>query len=164
MKIQNMTRCGIFAAVLAVCGWIALPLGEISVSLQTFGVALCLGSLGGGLGTAAILVYLLLGAIGIPVFTGFQGGPAALLGPTGGYLWGFLLAGFLFCMTEKRLPLWINLILCQLIIYITGSAWYYYAYAQAALWPILLKCVLPYLLPDALKLWLAVYMVKRLRL
>lgn len=157
-----MTRCGIFAALLAVCGWIAIPLGDISVSLQTFGVALCLGVLGGRLGAVSILVYLSLGALGVPVFTGFQGGPAALLGPTGGYLWGFLLAGFLFCLTEKMLPLWLNLILCQLIIYTTGTAWYSFAYAQTALWPILLKCVLPYLLPDALKLWLAMYVVKRI--
>ena len=156
-----MTRCGLMAAVLAICAWISLPIGSIAVSLQTLGVLLCLGLLGGKLGTASILVYLTLGAMGAPVFTGFQGGLATLTGPTGGYLWGFFLAGVLFCCMEKKLPLWISYVLCQLIIYITGTLWYCIAYAPGGLGLILLQCVLPYLIPDVLKLLVATQTVKK---
>ena len=95
MKIRKMTRCALLAAVMAVCAWISVPVGELAVSLQTFAVFLTLGFLGGRLGSAAVLVYLLLGAAGVPVFAGFRGGIGVLLGPTGGYLWGFLAA----CLT-----------------------------------------------------------------
>ncbi|MBQ9762046.1 MAG: biotin transporter BioY [Oscillospiraceae bacterium] len=163
MKIRNMTRCGLMAAMLAVCGWIAVPLGDISVSLQTLGVLLCLGVLGGRLGSVAILVYLSLGALGAPVFTGFQGGFAVLLGPTGGYLWGFLLVGAVYLLVENKLPLWLCMVLCQLIIYINGTIWYFHLYAQGGLWAIILKCVVPYLVPDGLKLLLALHLTSRIR-
>ena len=82
MKLQNMTRCGVLCAVLAVCAWLSFPLGDQAISLQSFGVFLALGLLGGRDGTITVLVYLLLGAAGVPVFAGFRGGFAVLLGHT----------------------------------------------------------------------------------
>ena len=90
-----MALCGLFSALLAICAWISVPLADAAVTLQTFGVFLCLGTLGGKRGTTAILVYLLLGAVGLPVFSGFRGGFEALLGTTGGYLTGVLVSGLL---------------------------------------------------------------------
>ena len=70
MKPREMTRCGVLAAILAVCAWLSVPLGDQAVSLQSFGVFLALGLLGGRGGTVTVLVYLLLGAAGAPVFSG----------------------------------------------------------------------------------------------
>ena len=88
MRVKNMTLCGLFVALLAICAWLSIPLGSIAITLQTFAVFLCLGLLGGKLGSVTILVYLLLGLVGVPVFSGFRGGATALMGATGGYLFG----------------------------------------------------------------------------
>lgn len=164
MKIRNMTRCAVLAALMAVCAWISVPLGDQAVSLQTFAVFLTLGLLGGKAGTATMLVYLLLGAAGVPVFTGFRGGIAALLGPTGGYLWGFLAGAVLYWVLEKRLPHWIAMVLSLLLCYACGTAWYFFLYAGgASIWAILGTCVVPYLLPDGIKLFLALTLTKQLK-
>ena len=163
MKLREMTRCGIFAAVLAVCAWISVPLGDQAVSLQSFGLFLALGLLGGRNGTLTVLVYLLLGAAGLPVFTGFRGGFAVLLGPTGGYLWGFLTACILYWLLEKRLRPWVNMALGLAVCYVCGTVWYYWVYAPGAIWPVVLTCVVPYLLPDALKLILSLSIVRKMK-
>lgn len=163
MKIRNMSRCAVLAAVMTVCAWISVPLGDQAVSLQTFALFLTLGILGGKLGTVTVLVYLLLGAVGLPVFTGFRGGIGILLGPTGGYLWGFAGACALYWLLEKQLPRWLNMNLGMLLCYACGTAWYYYMYAPGAVWPVIMTCVVPYLIPDAIKLLLALPLSQRLK-
>ena len=163
MKLRDMTRCAVFAAVLAVCAWLSFPLGDQAVSLQSFGVFLALGLLGGGNGTISISVYLLLGIAGAPVFSGFRGGFSVLLGPTGGYLWGFLTAALLYWVLEKHLRPWVNMTLGMALCYLCGTLWYYLMFASGAIWPVVLTCVAPYLIPDGLKIFLAVYLGKRLK-
>lgn len=163
MKLRDLVRCGICGALMAVCAWICLPLGEVAVTMQSFGVFLTLCLLGGSKGTAAFSAYLILGAVGLPVFSGFRGGFGVLLGPTGGYLWGFLLACLLFWLLERRLPKTMLLILGQLLCYLCGTAWYLFAYAPGGFWPAVLVCVVPYLLPDALKLSLALGIAGRIK-
>ena len=80
MKVRNMALCALFAALLAVCAWLAIPVGDTAFTMQTFGVLLTLGLLGGRWGSVSILLYLLLGLVGLPVFSGFQGGFGVLLG------------------------------------------------------------------------------------
>lgn len=169
MKLKYMALCGLFAALLALCAWLSFPMGDVAVTLQTFGVFLCLGLLGGRRGTGAILVYLLLGAVGLPVFSGFRGGLGALLGVTGGYLTGFLICGLVYWLLSALLPghtllpMVAGLVAC----YCFGSLWYSYIYigngTAANLGFILAKCVLPYLLPDGIKLFLALTLTKKLR-
>ena len=89
MKTKDMALIGLFAALLAICSWISIPT-TIPFTLQTMGVFLAVGLLGGKRGTISILLYLLIGAVGVPVFSGFKGGIGALAGPTGGYLIGFV--------------------------------------------------------------------------
>lgn len=163
MKLRNMTRCAIFSAVLAVCAWLSIPLGDQAISLQSFGVFLTLFLLGGRDGTVSVLVYLLLGVVGVPVFSGIRGGISVLLGPTGGYLWGFLAAAILYWVLEKRLPSWMNTTLSMMLCYTCGTVWYYFIFAPGALWPVLLTCVVPYLLPDILKIFLAHSVARRLK-
>lgn len=163
MKIRKMTRCAMLTALLAVCAWISVSVGDNAVSLQTFAVFLTLGLLGGRLGTVTVLAYLLLGAVGVPVFTGFRGGIGALLGPTGGYLWGFLVACLMYWLLENRLPRWLNMAFGMLCCYACGTLWYYFAYAEVTLWPVILTCVIPYIVPDVIKIILALTISDRLR-
>lgn len=145
---------------MAICSWISLPVGHMALTMQTFGVLLALGVLGGKWGSVSILVYLLLGAAGLPVFSGFRGGLGHLLGITGGYLWGFLLTGLVYWAWEKRgrLPaMALGLAAC----YLCGCAWFW-LYAGGGMGLIFLQCVVPYLIPDALKLWLSLTVSKRI--
>ena len=158
---RNMTRCALFAAMMALCAWIGIPLGHTVFTMQTFGVLLALGILGGKRGTVSILCYLLLGAAGLPVFSGFRGGIGAILGPTGGYLWGFLATGLVFWLLEKwgrPAAMIAGIIVC----YACGTLWYM-TYTGGALAAVLAQTVLPYLIPDALKLVLALRLTKRLQ-
>lgn len=125
---KNLTRCALCAALLCLCGWISIPLPGISLTMQTFGVFLTLLLLGGSLGTATILGYLTLGCAGLPVFTGFRGGIGALLGPTGGFLWGFLLTGLIYRVCESRLSKTLGLMLGMAGCYICGALWYYFGW------------------------------------
>lgn len=163
VAVRNMTRSALFAALMSLCAWLSLPVGQLAVSLQSFAVLLALGVLGGKRGTAAVAVYLALGAVGLPVFTGFRGGFSVLLGPTGGYLWGFLLAGGLFWLLEKRLRVWVNMILALLCCYACGTAWYAAMYG-GDVWAVLGLCVAPYLLPDGCKLALALLCCRKLKM
>lgn len=87
---RDLCFCAIGAALIAVCAWISIP-ADVPFTLQTFAIFTVCGLLGGKRGTVSVLVYLLLGAVGAPVFAGFRGGFASLLGTTGGYLVGFVL-------------------------------------------------------------------------
>lgn len=88
---RSLTRVALFAAVLAVFSQVAIPLPSgVPVTLQTFAVALIGYTLGVREGALAVLVYLLLGAVGVPVFAGLKGGAMLFAGLTGGFLWGFV--------------------------------------------------------------------------
>ena len=145
---------------MTICAWISVPVFDIAFTLQTLAVFLTLGLLGGKRGSAAILIYLLLGTAGMPVFSGFRGGIGVLAGVTGGYLWGFLFSGLTYWALERfgKLP---AMIAGQIACYVCGSAWFY-LYAGGGLWLIFLRCVIPYLIPDALKLALACILTRRL--
>ena len=169
MKIRNMILCGLFAALLALCAWISLPAAGVIFTLQTFGIALTLLLLGGKRGTIAVVVYLLLGIVGLPVFTGFQGGLGTLLNVTGGYIVGFLAWALLYWLIttvapqKKILAMVAGLLIC----YGFGTFWFYTLYLQGGsamgLGAFLLKCLVPYLLPDAAKLSLAFLLATRLK-
>ena len=168
MKARNISLCALFAALLTICAWIAIPVGDIAFTLQTFGIFLTLGLLGGKRGTLAILIYLLLGAAGLPVFSGFRGGIGALLGVTGGYLAGFLFTGLVYWLvTACRGPKFLAMVLGLLACYAFGTFWFRFGYLQSGspmgMSAVLLKCVVPYLLPDGLKLALALLMTRKLK-
>ena len=170
MKAKNMALCGLFTAVLTVCAWISVPMGDMVITLQTFGVFLTLRLLGGKRGSITVLVYLLLGAVGVPVFSGFRGGLGSLLGTTGGYIFGFMLTSLAYWLITavKDTPLTrlLAMVLGLALCYACGSWWYMSRYLSAGsvtLGIVLFKCVVPYLLPDALKLALAWFLTARLK-
>ena len=158
---KYMTRAALFAALTAICAWISIPVADIGFTMQTFGVFLTLGVLGGKWGTVSILIYLLLGAVGMPVFSGFRGGMGMLLGVTGGYLWGFLFSGLTYWLLERfgKLP---AMIAAMAVCYLCGSLWFHIN-AGGGIGLILLRCVVPFLIPDGLKILLAHSLSRRLR-
>lgn len=108
MKIstKTMVSVGMFAAVLSVLSVLTIPMPSgVPLTLQTFAMALCGYALGAKRGTAAVALYLLIGAVGMPVFAGMTGGVSRFVGPTGGFLWGFLfLAAFCGFAKEQKSP------------------------------------------------------------
>ncbi len=172
INLRKMVLSGIFAALMTICAWISVPVMEIAFTMQTFAVFLSLGILGGKWGTVSILTYLLLGAAGLPVFSGFRGGLGILLGATGGYLLGFLASGLAYWLSEgvfgKGTPGRIlGMVLGILACYCFGSLWFWLLYvgkgSAMGFTAILLACVVPYLIPDICKLTLAWFLSNRIR-
>ena len=170
MKTRDMALCALFAALLAICAWLVIPIGDVPFTLQTFGVFAALGLLGGKRGTIAIAIYLLLGAVGVPVFAGFRGGIGTLFGTTGGYLVSYLFMGLIVMLAEKlfgdrTIVFLIAGVIALAVCYAFGTAWFVVAYARTAgpiSWAAAIgKCVLPFVLPDLAKLALAVLLRDR---
>ena len=169
-KTYDLVYVSIFVILIAVCSWISIPL-TVPVTLQTFGVFIAVGLLGGKRGTLAVLVYILMGAIGIPVFSGFTGGIGILAGTTGGYIVGFLFSALLMWGMEKLFGKDTKVLAGSMILglagcYALGTAWFMAVYAQGSgpigLWSALSMCVVPFIIPDLLKIALALMIRKRL--
>ena len=160
-NVRKMVLCSMMAALTAVCAWIAIPIPPISVTMQTFAIFLTLGILGGKWGTVSVLLYLLLGVVGLPVFTGFRGGAAALLDATGGFLWGFLAAALTYWLLARigKLP---AMVVAMLVCYACGCAWFTVYASGIGFGGAVMACVVPYLIPDAVKIALAYTMSKRI--
>ncbi len=168
---RDMVYIAVFAALIALCAWIAIP-AAVPFTLQTLGVFLTVGLLGGRRGTMAVLVYIAMAAVGIPVLSGFRGGIGALLGSTGGYVLGFLLVGVIMWAGERipgrrRIILPVSMLLGLLLCYAFGTGWFLLLYARAGraatLKTVLATCVAPFLLPDLVKLAAAAALTRRLK-
>jgi biotin transport system substrate-specific component len=150
-----------------VCAWITIPVADFSFTMQSFSVLLSLELLGGKWGTISIVAYLLAGIVGFPVFSSFQSGVGIIVGPTGGYLIGFLLTGFIYWGVTRYFSerfRGIAMIGGLLGCYCLGTIWFYVAYANSSpLIFVVLRCVVPYLVPDAIKLILAYRLSDRIR-
>lgn len=170
-KTLDLAYIAIGAALITICSWISIPM-SVPFTLQTFAVFAVLLLLGGKRGTLAVVTYILLGAIGAPVFSGFNSGVGVLLGTTGGYILGFLLMGLLFLLFEKllRKRLWVEilaLVLGLLVCYAFGTGWFMYIYTKKTgpigLYGVLSWCVFPFILPDLVKMALAFVLAKRVK-
>lgn len=161
-RIRGAVEIALAAVLITVCSWITVPIPSVPFTLQIFGVYAAIFTLGGLKGALSVALYIALGLIGVPVFSGFKPGLPALLGPTGGYIWGFLLSALVcwlaFSLMKKRsaprdlLVAFGALLLC----YAFGTAWFVYVYTRdtgsVGVWTALTLCVLPYIIPDALKI------------
>lgn len=170
-KTIDLIYMSIGAVLIAVCSWISIP-ANIPFTLQTFAVFCVLALLGGKRGTISILVYLLLGAVGVPVFAGFSGGFGVVIGPTGGYLVAFILMGLLYWLLEAlfgtKLPVRIvSMVLGLLVCYAFGTAWFMIVYARTTgpmeLGGALAACVIPFIIPDLVKMAVALLITARVR-
>lgn len=175
--VRNMAFIAVMAALICVAAPFAVPMpGLVPISLATFAVYLAGGLLGAKKGTIAVLIYVLLGAVGLPVFSGGAGGFAKLLGVTGGYIIGYipcaLLSGLFVDLFFRKKSLknltgnvtqrilgWINviwavpvgMILGTLACYVFGTAWFMIA-TGTPLASALMACVVPFLIGDAIKI------------
>lgn len=167
---KEITYIGIFAALMAICAWISIPM-TVPFTMQTFAIFFAVALLGTKRATLSVIVYILLGAIGLPVFAGFRGGIGVLFDRTGGYLVGFVLSSLISGFLIQRLGrntftmfgcMVIGLVIC----YLFGTVWFMHLYTQAkgsvALMTVLGWCVIPYVIPDLVKIALAIILAKRI--
>lgn len=181
-RIHRMAACAVMAAVICVLAPIAVPIGPVPITVGTLAIYLTAYLLGGLWGTASTFVYLLVGLVGAPVFSGYMGGPSRLAGPTGGYLIGYLplalVAGAAVQWSAHRfggkgkasgvLALAVQfagMVLATGLLYAFGTAWYCFQ-AEATLSKAMAGCVYPFIPFDLLKIavTLAVGMPVRRRL
>lgn len=169
-KTYDMVYIAVFAVLMAICSWISIPTA-VPFTLQTFGVFLAIGVLGGRRGSLAVLVYILLGVIGVPVFAGFTGGIGILLRNTGGYIVGFLFSALVMWAMEmllgkKAWVLALSMVVGLVVCYAFGTAWFMVVYAKDAgaigITTALGWCVFPFVIPDLIKIALAMALSKRL--
>jgi len=158
--VLDLTYMAACAALMAVGAWISIP-ATISFTLQLLAIFFAITFLGGKKGTISIVVYILLGAVGVPVFAGFKGGLACLTGPTGGYIVGFIIMGLIYWLFEvllkDKFKIWLKIavhVLSLIVLYIFGTVWFVFVYTKSPMtfWGALSICVIPYIIPDLIKL------------
>lgn len=166
MKVKDMTMTALFAAMICVMAPWSFSAGAVPITLATLAIYLASLVLGWKRATAAVVIYILLGAVGVPVFSNLTGGLQKLVGPTGGYIAGYiplaLIAGLIADRLENAWGYVIALLAGTLALYALGTAWFCVSlgkdlgYAMGV-------CVLPFLPGDAIKVALATIIAIKLR-
>ena len=176
--IYDLVLISVSAALITICSWISIPLGPVPFTLQTLGILAVMLTVGGRRGTIAILVYLALGAVGVPVFAGFKGGIMSFIGPTGGFLIGFVIAALVYWLLEKlflkkfmttTVRTWIfgftGFLIFEIVMYVVGVIWFMTVYAAqtgpVGLMTVLGWCVIPFIIPDLVKMAVALIIGER---
>lgn len=176
--IYDLVLISVSAALITICSWISIPLGPVPFTLQTLGILAVMLTVGGRRGTIAILVYLALGAVGVPVFAGFKGGIMSFIGPTGGFLIGFVFGALVYWLLEKLflkklmttpVKTWIfgmlGFLVFEVVMYIVGVIWFMTVYAAqtgpVGLATVMSWCVIPFIIPDIVKMVVAVLIGER---
>ena len=161
------------AALITVGAFISLTVMAVPFTLQTLMIFSVLMAVGGKRGLISIICYILLGAVGLPVFSGFKGGFAVLMGPTGGFILGFIVMGIVyFLLADKAFDadsktrgkrILFKVIACVIslvVLYAFGTVWFMTVYASqtgpVGVWAALTMCVIPFIIPDIIKLMAAV--------
>ena len=161
----------ICSVIIAICSWISIPT-VVPFTLQTFAVFFVIELLGAKRGTVSIIIYILLAAVGAPVLAGFKGGLGAVCGMTGGYIIGFIFIGLVCRIREalfddRTVIRIISMIFGLAVCYSFGTAWFIFVYAKQngpiTIGTALSLCVIPFIIPDMIKLALAVMLSARLR-
>lgn len=167
----DMIYVGLSAALIALGAWIAIPVGDIPITLQTLMICLVSGLFGMKRGTLSVIIYVILGAVGMPVFSNFKAGLGVLAGPTGGYIVGFVFTALIVGFVSDKMngKLWaiaVSMVVGIAVCYLFGTAWFY-VYMQSkkavTLSYILGLCVVPYIVPDVVKIAVSCVLVNRLK-
>ena len=167
---REIAYIAISVALITVCAWIAVPVSAIPVTLQTLAVALIGALMGWKRSIAAVFVYILMGLVGIPVFSRFQSGVAVLFGSTGGYIFGFLFLALVPALC-KFIPVknkWARAgvffgasVLGETVCYFFGTVWFVYM-MHCEVGYALLNCVVPFIVPDLVKFVVSSLLAARL--
>lgn len=158
-KTKDLAAVSLCAALMCICSWIQLP-SAVPFTLQTFAVFFIAMTLSTKNALAATAVYIFLGIVGLPVFSGFQGGVGALLGATGGFVLGFIPSVIVVSLLSNKFTKgFLFSVVCCLpglvICYVSGLLWYMFVYGGGNFKSAFLICVLPFIIPDVLKIILA---------
>ena len=159
-KTYAMTTIALMTAVLCILGPLVIPVGPVPISLVPLAIFLSVYLLGTKKGTAAVFLYLLIGAVGIPVFSGFSGGFGKIAGPTGGYMLGYifmaLIAGWFIHRFYNRIPLqFLGMLLGLAVLYVFGTSWLAVS-AGMGFQAALAAGVLPFIVFDLIKIIIAI--------
>lgn len=153
-RIHTMTECSLFAALICVCSPWVIPAGPVPFSIGIFAVMLAAVVLNPKRAITSVCVYILIGACGLPVFSGFRGGFAVLAGPTGGYIWSYIIMSGLIsavCNRCKKTACTFAACLASLVIcYFFGTLQYALVTGVGTAEAIAV-CVLPFAVTDVLK-------------
>lgn len=164
INTRDMAHIALAVALNAVCAFITIP-ATVPFTLQVFGIFFTLEYLGGKRGAIAVWLYLLFGAIGLPLFSGFRGGFSVLLSATGGFIMAFAAVALLyFALSFFKTPRWAHYLLAAVslaLIYFGGCGWFVFIMG-GTLKHALLICVIPFILPDVIKIALAFALAARL--
>ncbi len=166
--IKMITFTALMTAVMCIVSPLSIPIGPVPITLSVACVFLCVYALGTKLGTLACGIYILLGLVGLPVFSGFAGGPAKLFGPTGGYIIGYIFMALISGWFIDRFPMKrfylqvVGMLLGLAVLYVFGTAWFVFqmkvTFAEA-----LSMCVIPFVALDCAKIALALLLGNTLR-
>ena len=168
MTGKELCYIAVAVALLAVCSWIAVPIGNIPITLQTLALFVVVGTLGLKRALLAVFAWIVLGLLGVPVFAFFSGGFGKLFSPTGGFLVGFLIAtpvmGWLYrgVFWQKAFALFLGVVIYNAV----AVVWFCVLYTDfwtGGLWIAFASCVLPYLPFDVLKIGIALFLTERLQ-
>ena len=171
-KTYEITMTALMAAVTCILAPLSIPIGPVPISFTNLAIYLSLYLLGWKKGTISYLIYLLIGLVGLPVFSGFTGGPAKLAGPTGGYIIGFLFSALVMWAMEKlpgkkSIMQIVSMVVGLVVCYAFGTAWFMVVYGKAngpvGLVTALGWCVFPFIIPDFIKIALAYVLSRKLR-
>lgn len=171
-RTYTMIRISFFAGLMVICSWISVPM-VIPFTLQTFAYFLMLIILGGKESFTTVCIYFLLGIIGLPVFSGFHGGIGVFFGSTGGFLLGFLLGAAIVWIIDgltdhAKKGRYFGAGLSMCVYFLAGAIWFSFVttgtISLGGFSTAVLTCVVPFILPDIMKLILAVTISKRINL
>ena len=171
MRTKDLAYMAIFIALLAVCSWLAIP-SAVPFTMQTFAVFMTVEMLGMKRGALTIFAYILLGAVGVPVFAEFSGGLGVVMGTTGGYLIGFIGAALVMGLLERVIKgsgwrAMVRMVAGMVVYYVFGTIWFMWVYSAqngpVSLAVVLSWCVFPFIVPDLVKALLAVLLSARLK-
>ncbi|OPJ63298.1 biotin transporter BioY [Clostridium chromiireducens] len=156
---RQLTLIGVMSAVTCILGPLSLPIGLVPISLTNLAIYFSVYILGRRRGTISYTVYLLLGLIGLPVFSGFSGGLPKLAGPTGGYLIGFIFMAFISGLfidkfSNKIYMGFLGMVIGTTVTYLFGTAWLSYV-AHMTFNKALAVGVLPFIPGDLIKIIIA---------
>lgn len=159
--VKQLALVGLMTAVICVLGPLALniPVSPVPISLGTLAIYFVVSVLGMKLGTISVIIYILLGLAGVPIFAGFTSGPGKLFGPTGGYIIGYifmaLICGFFVDHFGRKLPVYfLGMLLGTAVCYLLGTLWL--GFQMNMSFPkALMAGVIPYIPGDLVKLIIA---------
>lgn len=169
-KTRGLVKAALSAALISLSAWITVP-AAVPYTMQTFAVFLTAAQLGAKKGALAVLIYILLGAAGLPVFSGGRGGLGVLLGETGGYIIGFV-PGIFVCgvllekLRGKAVTMFLSMLAGLFCVYLAGSLWYTLYLPKSEMLGFgaaILSGVLPFVVPDIIKIALATYVAGRIK-